>query len=183
MTALCLSSGVLWASAYTDAGEWMLHRVWEGGKHLLIAGPNPENFRDGLRSRWPQEFERVRLTAARPQRDEFRIRGARYAATLAFGIDLWPLVEGESVLLDEVLTWSFGPILFTYRDETSPLVKQVRNLISETTHHITVSPPVAAEGPSSPERPGWLSSCLNRFRSLPLLGPRRSSSKSSSPPS
>lgn len=119
------------------SGEWVLDRANAGAKRILIVGPDAEGMRDLIRARWPTVFERIALTVALPQRDEFRIRGARYDATVCRRPDLWPLLgfenqpELRSILFEEMVTWSFGPILFLYENVDAPLVREMSNLISE----------------------------------------------------
>ena len=94
-----------------------------GAKSFVIADrefPDAAGFRDGLRELDHDLFERVRLNAVAPQRDEFRLRSTRWDAAVCENIDAWPMVAGEegpiSVLIEEILTHTHGPVLCTYAD-------------------------------------------------------------------
>src|SRR5713101_117396 len=76
---------LLWAKAHALAGA----------KHFLLAAANgycANGLRDELRKRDPELFQRIGLQSARPQRDEFRLKGSTYDVAIAEDIDLWPTV-------------------------------------------------------------------------------------------
>lgn len=95
-------------------------------KSLLVAdfcGPAAEATKDFLRQDDPETFGYTRIHAATPQRDEFRIKGIRWDAAVCENIDMWPLVPVDpndpkgpkhSVLMEEILAYTHGPIIFTF---------------------------------------------------------------------
>lgn len=119
--------------------NWVTCLARAGAKHILLAASTSFSadrlLRDQLREREPVLFQRIKLQTACPQRDEFCLRGSRYDAAVAEDIDYWPLVFVDpndeenhaqcSVLLDEILAYTHGPILFTYGNPDATLVKQI----------------------------------------------------------
>lgn len=120
---------------------WAKAQVLAGAKHLLLAASNSytaDGFRDEMRRREPELFLRIKLQAACPQRDEFRLHGSNYDAAIAEDIDFWSTVFVDpndpgssaryivrSVLFDEILAHTRGPVLFTYTDPDALLVQQI----------------------------------------------------------
>ncbi len=74
----------------------------------------------------------IQLNGAATQRDEFRLRGQRYDAAVCENIDTWPLVRQDpsdpnspmiSVLMEEILAYTHGPVLCTFTDRVGLAAK------------------------------------------------------------
>lgn len=96
-----------------------------------------------ITERVPELPRPAKIVTASPQHSELQIKGQRFDAAVIDNADLLPTVTQEypyphrpsdsglklfSVLADEVLAWTFGPILFTYTDPER-LPEPLRSLI------------------------------------------------------